>query len=859
VSSKTQKISNVLRLSGWLLAFLSVVSVTGCSSEKPASFDRDLRPFLFDAGLNGSELTDGAIQLTPVSAYDSLLGYGWTDVPEKGFIRHDLDRSRGSFTLDGVSSQQLAFRADLHPGDWWLTLWVEAGMEDATTLTLTCNDRAQDLGWHPFLPPAEPRTRIQKAFRLFQGVYAVTKEGLQFSVTGGKDSVRVLGFSLNPDSFPSTDDHLDLYRQTERAGRYGKNLALDELTVSESRDLDDLLVVLDSLRTDDPFDVFAAYWYQQVDLLARAEQHLRHMGWEWATEQTGLGIFDRFHQAVMILDALLKDRDRDTFPLYDRALFQRGRLLHWLALERGGPNETDGARRDLAELLNQFPLDTLLAMYNGSKIDLLDACDRLPRTPGAPMWSTLQREALCRLRAEVHWWVNERQAANGELGGKIDDDVELLRWWPILLLSGDTLALKGWQRLADAAWNSDGVYQGYSRSPRDVEHAAEFIADTAPELVVFNEKQVYLDRLRFSGRYFSDLWTGLTPSGRRLFRSAWFSSTEIDTRPPRNRDVEMNTRATKAVRYLAWKTRDPDIIRVLHEWSTAWAETAGRTDKAKPAGILPPSIRFPDGAINGEEPTWYDANMYWDYYDWEHNTGSMMLDQLLFTFTLTGDVSLLDPITSSLDLIRTQQTAPPDTTAGSLAWAAGRLRENRDYWNVVEQWRYLTGDTRYDDLLQRYGSDYARFRLTGDETKLEEGLTVLLDGIRYNTPLRTTEVLHTDRVRTRNASHLKAMLSGYGASESPSPFYAVSWSGTDKTFTALVAETSPERLVTRIFSHAPEECTITMRMWQLEPGSYQMRNSVTETTREITLSANGQTIPITVPPQTLLTLEFDPL
>ena len=64
--------------------------------------------------------------------------------------------------------------------------------------------------------------------------------------------------------------------------------------------------------------------------------------------------------------------------------------------------------------------------------------------------------------------------------------------------------------------------------------------------------------------------------------------------------------------------RESSLVRLLHEWSQAWAQAAQRTDKGKPAGLIPPSIRFPDEALNGDEPAWHRANMYWDYFDWSY-------------------------------------------------------------------------------------------------------------------------------------------------------------------------------------------------------------------------------------------------
>jgi hypothetical protein len=810
--------------------------------------------YIFDAGSAASEITAGAIRLTTESHYQPKRGYGWTRPPEYSFQRRDLSRSRNALTRDGVAAERLAFRADVPSGKWWLTLWMEAGVEDSSTVALVLGEQKPRLAWQAFQPPAEPRPMIQRIYRVLHRAVQVEANGLQFQLLGNADSVRVLGFTLHPDPQPTTAQQQIWLQRLATAGGYRATASLDTLHA-------DLKKISN--------DAFAAYWLEQIQLLQCAEQLFAMAGWEWANKETGLGLFDRLHQAVMLLDGLLDHSDAVSSPLYERALFTRGKLLYWLGKERGGPNEISGAQRDLSTLYQRYPQDQLLAMYCGKKIDLPDACDWLAAAPNAPAWSAAQREALCRLRGIVHWWVNERQAANGEFGGKLGDDVELLRWWTPLIMAGDTMALKGWQRLADGVWESDQMHDGYAREASDVEHSSEFISDTAPAMILYSDDAKYLDRLRPSVRHFEKLWTGITPSGHRFFRSAWFSSTQVETEPPKNRDVEYNTRAVKAVRYLAWKTGDPQATKLLHEWSLAWVSAAMRTDKGKPAGIIPASVRFPDEAINGDETAWHIANMYWEYFDWEHHAGSMMLDQLLFTFTLTRDERLLQPLFAALELIKSHDEAGDpakggsrSSQAGSAEWAAIKLREESAFWSVVEQWRFLRGDARYDDLIARYGTPYARYRLTGDERHLLDGLQILLEATRYNTPLLTSEVLHTDRVYAPGADHLKAMLTGDGMPESTSPYYAVSWENTDDDFTALVTDTGQERLSVMIFSHATTERTVRMRLWQLAPGAYRMKwptekNVANE--MKINVNARGGRVPVTLPAQKLVTLTLERL
>ena len=142
----------------------------------------------------------------------------------------------------------------------------------------------------------------------------------------------------------------------------------------------------------------------------------------------------------------------------------------------------------------------------------------------------------------------------------------------------------------------------------------------------------------------------------------------------------------------------------------------------------------------------------------------------------------------ALDLIQSEegeliQTKGYSLKEGSRAWAADKLIHSDLFWSVVEQWRFLSGDSRWDDLIMRHGTPYSRYRISGDENHLLEGLDHLLENVRYNTPLKTTEPIHTDRVYAPGYEHLKAMLTGDGIWASISPYYAVSWEKTDEDFT----------------------------------------------------------------------------
>ena len=829
----------------WLLPITALVFVANCSRCGTCCgepFDPNQTVWQFDAGPRDSAVERSAIGLDSQALYAPDRGFGWTHPPRQTFSRPDLASSRTAMTIDGVAGSRLGIRVDVAPGTWRLALWIEVERSGANRPLVIVQGEKRELGWQAFLQEKEPRDSPEETYRVYQGTAVAAAEGVSIELVGAGDEVRLLGLTVIRQVEATSPQHRELQTQLAAAG-----------SLHSTAPLDVVLKQAEKLRRQDPMDAYAALWRLRLEILATAERLYAMRGWEWADEQTGMGMFDRLNQAVMLLDGLLGADLAQADLLTDRALFLRGRLLYWLEKE----GEIAVSRNDLKKLARKYPDDDLLAMYLGEKIVLPDACDGLQSTPTAPAWSTAQREALCRMRQVSHWWVNQRQGENGEFGGKFGDDVELLRWWAPLVLSGDETARQGWQRLADGVWQSRHIDAGYASRIRDVEHAAEFVADTAPMMVALSDDPRYEQRLALSVPHFAHLWTGVTPRGHRFFRSAWFSSSAIETEPPKDRDVEYTARAARSLRYLAWRRPNPEVVRLLHEWSQGWASAAMRTDKGKPRGIVPPSVRFADEAINGDEPTWHRSNMLWDYYDWEEGVGSMVLDQLLFTYTLTHDEKLLEPLMAALDLIQAEetgleQTAPDVLEEGSRSWAADKLIRSRWFWSVVQQWRLLSGDRRWDHLIMRHGTAYARYRISGDERHLSEGLEFILSSLRYNTPLLTSEALHTDRVYVPGWEHLKAMLTGDGMLENASPYFAVTWENTDEDFTALVRDSSRELLEVQVFSHSPAPRDVVVRLWQLAPGKYQMRceaPGLEAKVQAVEIESRGQRIQINLPSQ----------
>jgi hypothetical protein len=379
----------------------------------------------------------------------------------------------------------------------------------------------------------------------------------------------------------------------------------------------------------------------------------------------------------------------------------------------------------------------------------------------------------------------------------------------------------------------------------------------------------WIDRLAWSHRHFRDLWTGRNDRGELQFKSAWIGATAIVSDPPRNRDVAMNTRAAKAVRFYAALRPDPAADVLLRDWSRTWAAAAARTDKGKPADLFPASLRWPDAAFNGDEPSWHRANMFWRYYNWRGD--AMLYDQLLHSALRTSDAALHAPMRATLALL--QDWADPAKRAaapeGSAGWAADRLWQRADFWSTVAQWRLETGDRAFDEFVSRHGPPYLRFRLGGDPQPLADGIArTLLDHLRYNTPMRTTEVLFTDRIHVAEdvgtcdgIDLVVAMLTGNHAPGGMSPYYHVAWEQAPTTFTALVTTAGDREFAADVFLHQAAPVPVVARFFRLAPGDYRLTVSAGDRTlvdRRETIARPDHRVTVEIPGSTLVRLRLAP-
>ncbi len=844
-------------------AAISVIYSVGGFSP-PATGQINL-PAHFDFGPTHQIKKTGYIPIGPETEFDKAEGYGLLSRPDSAFLL-PYDPLLDEVHCDGLADEEaIRFRVDLPPGCYWLQLSLAGGRFNEWRGEIRANQKFLANTLHQFRLDFEednpPRFwSILRKIEVDNGslILEVRSKNQTTTLTGlsvFRDAIGPLRWrngrvvAIAPLHAPNAELALALINKgrPEEAHRiidaipepqfaFEKALLLlalaGRLEVTQPRPLVEwaaslLRAAMREGQTDAaPLNLHLAELYLQAD------NFFKMAGWDWAKKRFGGGIFTFSNRCGSNLQKLVQVSEH---PFYPQALWLLGRLAFWDWVEQHGAQQKAYADSCFAVLRLHYPDHRLLRMYMGESIPWQK--DRQIADTDAPEWAALASAALDGLLEVIHYWVDFRQADNGEFGGKYDDDVEMLRWWPVARLAADDpKTLQGLQRLVDGIWNSGWIVNGFSRKIRDVEHAAEPAADTQPMMIGLDYgNPIYVERCMQSVKLMRDLWTGITPRGHRHFKTSWYSATELDLRPPRDCDVPMNARTVQMARWLAWYNRHPAAMQFLREWTDGWLEDCLRTDKGKPYGIVPAAIRFMDDAIGGHANNWHHPGMFWNYYNFRG--GARMMQQFLSMYALTGQTRYLEPIELALELVakyegRDLQNAP----VGSEAWVARILRHSGKFAKTVEQWRLLTGNSKFDDLLTRIGSDYLKFRLSGNPKHLIDGCRKIVEGTYYNRELITTEAYFTDRIyigsvhqnQSWGASHLESMYTGGTLMQGFYPFYAVSWQGLGADFAAAVLEADQRRLRILAYNLSEQEKSGSLFFWRLEPGQYEFLQGADE-------------------------------
>lgn len=547
-------------------------------------------------------------------------------------------------------------------------------------------------------------------------------------------------------------------------------------------------------------------------------------------------------------------------PLRPICELYRGRMLAWTLIEnstvRTHPKDSkwfkDEAVASFQRVKEAFPKNTVARMYLGEA----QPWGRIPDpVKGAPEWAVLQREQLERLGEIIRWWITHRQKADtGEFGGGWGDDCEMWRWWAAVLLGFDDPQITAAQlKFSRSAVTRGHLKGGFNTEITDVEHAAEDTTDNlVPLMVLEPENEKWTTWGLKLGDFMRGVWTGKNERGQLQFKSFYFSATETAPQPQRALDVIANVGALHPA-LLAWqKTGDVKLGAQICAWLDTWVDATARAENGKPAGILPASIRWPSGAVEGAEGKWWEpikpGGYMHSYYLWP-SVITEITDALMLAHVMTGKESYLAPL-RSMAAIRLKHLKNPSEQfkIGDEAWCADQLapRQNANsntggLVKTLARFKALTGTAEFDELLALEGAEFVIRTDDAGKRELEVALRESLGALRVNFPGFTSEVRSTDRCMrfvqflaedyafddykgVTQPKHELLYRMVTGDKNAPRfPQMAVRWLTPPKDIAALVTEASTTKFAAELFHFGKEPREMTAELRQLKPGNYRAK------------------------------------
>jgi len=530
----------------------------------------------------------------------------------------------------------------------------------------------------------------------------------------------------------------------------------------------------------------------------------------------------------------------------------RGRMLTWFALESGGvwkqPRRKaeflGKARRFYEKYAETFPKNKIVKMYLGEPIPNPKTYEPVL---GAPDWAIYQREGLERIADIIEWWIDNRMRENGEYGGGWGDDCEMWRFWvPILIGFDDPKISRAQAKFSQALMSQSHMKLGYTTRMSDVEHTAEDSADViTPMMHLDPDNPLWKQRALKFAEFMETLWTGKNKRGFLQFKSTYFTAERVDSNPQRACDTVYHPRAVQPTLLYWQRTGDENLTRLFSAWMDTWVDAAARSERGKPAGIVPSAIHWPDGRVGGAGPDWWDPRNHGEYTLYLYPSALSMLNHtFLLTHHMTGKDTYLEPIRSQARIRLNYLKHPPKQSPppGSEAWCASRLG---GITGVLTKYKFLTGSTEFDELLSREMSPYMRYRLQNEMKSLVLSLEQNARTLRMNFPGYTSEVRYTDRVlrfptlfggglteksipgiRSPNTSLLYSTATGDPGGAGYFPLNAVRWLTPPRNLAALVIKSGNQNFAAQLFHFGTKPRPMAAELYVLKPGNYEMILSV---------------------------------
>lgn len=473
-----------------------------------------------------------------------------------------------------------------------------------------------------------------------------------------------------------------------------------------------------------------------------------------------------------------------------------------------------------------------------------------PADPRMPAWASYQVRLLEMLRQVPYWWIENRQAPNGEFGsndGLNDDSVLVQDWIGLCMMDGPDEKLRASAaKVADQCWQRT-ITDGINNQVTDPLHAYEWGVNVNSMMAVLDYgNPVYLERLMQAARHYERL-TAINPRGHRHYVSNRYGRSAIVTEGRYGWDTTSNALNMQPAALLAWYNGSPLPKQCMTEWVDAWLEDL--VDEADGKGRAF-TVEFATGKKAPQRNIRYGfPSILWACYE------------------VTGEQKYLDGFGLLYEADLRHNPKQPSSSFLMADRLLGRLaREDfrRDLLAMAEEADVWGAPIRYASSQPRL--KYLHWRMTGDREPAIDALRATLSDMTWELPMFTTAEQSPDRLwlPQRLASMMRlgdiAMLRN-----EIFPLHYVSWEDADGSLAAWVLDKGEDRLRAWVYNVGDEPLECLMRVWKLRHGLYEVGLGPDadedgeidgEVARRPMELARYRAVPLSLPPKTLMVVDI---
>lgn len=440
--------------------------------------------------------------------------------------------------------------------------------------------------------------------------------------------------------------------------------------------------------------------------------------------------------------------------------------------------------------------------------------------PGVPLWAFLQVKVLEQAKKFVLWYIDHRQIENGEFGGGISDDTDLLNLWPgVALMGAEPEKIRdSVHRLLEAAYANGMFTHGLSTIQTDELHSYEEGINCLGEnlLLDFGSPR-QLERAMETARSIIGI-TGVNTAGHRHIRSSYYSGTRLAE--------DSVWGYSKGYSYLVLQ---PGLLLVDYNGAPPFRQTVleladgllahGKRDAEKRYS-LPKAIHFATDAEVDSGRTYLPWHLFWAAYLW------------------TNQENYLEPIRTNDAALAAVSADVRNVLKLGADWDA-RIMKAPEAGSPIEG--RARGDVRHRKNRPRdnreTASQHFAWQATGDKMYLEKLYAEQLEQIALLDYINTEGSLWTDRVSVPTADLQRARLGGVALiRNSLYPGHTVSWNfeapATEQSLAILLPLATPTEFKILAYNLEPVPVTAAITGWQVEPGQWEVTQGIDSTGKD---------------------------